>query len=268
MYRAIRSNLAIVIAFLALFVAMGGASHAADAVAVITGRDVKDSSLTSADVKNGSLLKADFKAGQLPRGLQGAAGAPGAQGPAGDRGPAGAGDPASFYDRAQSDSRFLGITAKAADADTVDGRDASSFAGRPQTSTAGFTELSQYSSCDVGSVTPTVTVDVGPSGLVAVYAEAVVRTGTLTNSIDVFLYEATDSPSCGDQILRSTVDTNVVRRTGPGLTSGTVVHGSWLIFRATPGVRTYKLVYGAQPNYTATTTLPSLDKQFLAVLPL
>jgi hypothetical protein len=73
---------------LALFLALGGPSFAASAVKsaahLITGKQIKDSSITTKDVKNGSLLKADFKAGQLPSGTQGATGT---QGPKGDTGP-------------------------------------------------------------------------------------------------------------------------------------------------------------------------------------
>jgi hypothetical protein len=60
----------------ALVTAMAGTSYAAVA---ITGKDVKNSSLTALD----------FKAGQLPRGATGATGAAGAVGPQGARGPAG-----------------------------------------------------------------------------------------------------------------------------------------------------------------------------------
>ena len=73
----VRQNL---IAYIALFVAIGGTSYAA---ATITGRDIKNSSLTGVDVRNGTLLKKDFKKGSLPRG------ATGAQGPAGPTGAAG-----------------------------------------------------------------------------------------------------------------------------------------------------------------------------------
>ena len=58
-----------VVALLALFFALGGASFAADAVdsAVkrITGKQVKNNSLTTKDIKNRSLLRKDFKKGQL-----------------------------------------------------------------------------------------------------------------------------------------------------------------------------------------------------------
>ena len=99
------------VAYLALFVALGGTSFAA--ATVITGKDVKNSSLTGADVKNssltggdvknssltgsdiraeainsddvanGSLLAQDFGAGQIPAGPQGPKGDPGANGQAG-----------------------------------------------------------------------------------------------------------------------------------------------------------------------------------------
>jgi hypothetical protein len=99
------------VAYLALFVALGGTSFAA--ATVITGKNVKDSSLTGADVKNssltggdvknssltgsdiraeainsddvanGSLLAQDFGSGQLPAGPQGPKGDTGAAGQAG-----------------------------------------------------------------------------------------------------------------------------------------------------------------------------------------
>ena len=92
------------LALIALFVALGGTSYAA---VVVTGKQVKNSSLTGVDVKNesltgadikkltgkdvtdGSLAAADFGAGQLPAGPQGPAGPPGAKGETGATGPAG-----------------------------------------------------------------------------------------------------------------------------------------------------------------------------------
>jgi hypothetical protein len=74
-------------ATLAVFIALGGSSYAA---LKVTGRNVKDGSLTSADVKNSSLrskdiknrtLRAiDFKRGALRRGRQGRPGADGFDG--------------------------------------------------------------------------------------------------------------------------------------------------------------------------------------------
>jgi hypothetical protein len=73
----VRSKLtfANVVALMALFFALGGPSFAADAldsaVKRITGKQVKNNSLTTTDVKNGSLLRKDFKKGQLPAGVGG-----------------------------------------------------------------------------------------------------------------------------------------------------------------------------------------------------
>jgi hypothetical protein len=105
-----RLSYANVMATVAVFIALGGSSYAA---IKITGKNVKDGTLTSADIKNnsligsdvragavksddirnGSLLAQDFKPGQLPAGAQGAkgdTGATGLQGPKGDPGQNGA----------------------------------------------------------------------------------------------------------------------------------------------------------------------------------
>jgi hypothetical protein len=77
------------VAYLALFVALGGTSFAA------ANALVPKNSVGTAQVINGSLLKKDFRAGQLPRGARGARGpaggrgATGAQGLVGPAGPAG-----------------------------------------------------------------------------------------------------------------------------------------------------------------------------------
>ncbi len=62
----------------------------ADAARMITGRDIKDGTVTSADIKNRSLLAKDFKDGELPMGTQGEPGAAGPMGPPGPSGPVGA----------------------------------------------------------------------------------------------------------------------------------------------------------------------------------
>ena len=91
--RPSRPRHATVVAYLALFVALGGTSYAALTItgknvknSSLSGRDVKNSSLTAADVKNGSLLARDFRAGQLPSGPQGAQGDQGPKGDAGAQG--------------------------------------------------------------------------------------------------------------------------------------------------------------------------------------
>ncbi len=65
---------------------------AAEAGRMITGKQIKNNTVTSADIKDRSLLAKDFKAGQLPSGAtgpEGPAGADGQPGPAGPMGPAG-----------------------------------------------------------------------------------------------------------------------------------------------------------------------------------
>ena len=139
-----RLSYANVMATVAVFIALGGSSYAA---ITITGKNVKDGTLTGADVKNnslrgadiranavnsddvenGSLLARDFKAGQLPAGLQGQKGDSGAPGPQGPKGDTGTVDTSNFYDKAQSDARFLAAGAKAADADELDGLDSTEF---------------------------------------------------------------------------------------------------------------------------------------------
>jgi hypothetical protein len=83
------ANVGVVIA---IFFAVGGPSFAASTVSraarLITGKQIKDSSLTTKDVKNHSLLAVDFKGGQLPAGPQG---------PKGDSGPAGRDGPAGTF---------------------------------------------------------------------------------------------------------------------------------------------------------------------------
>jgi hypothetical protein len=90
-----------VVAYVSLFVALGGTSVAAVTIAknAVVSRSIKDgqvktadlgaNAVTSAKVKAGSLLASDLKAGELPAavpGPQGPAGASGAAGPAGTPG--------------------------------------------------------------------------------------------------------------------------------------------------------------------------------------
>lgn len=136
-----------VMATIAIFIALGGSSYAA---ITITGKNVKNNSLTGADiknnslrgndigaeavnsddVKNGALLAVDFKSGQLPQGPKGDKGETGAKGETGTV------DTSSFYDKAQSDARYLATTGKAADADKLDGLDSTAFLGQSGALTA------------------------------------------------------------------------------------------------------------------------------------
>ena len=99
-----RNRYANVVATLALVISLTGTATAAT-VTLITGRDVKDGSLTGADVRNHSVGLRDLSAQAVATlhgargdsgavGPQGAPGAVGAQGPAGSQGEAGPAGPA------------------------------------------------------------------------------------------------------------------------------------------------------------------------------
>jgi hypothetical protein len=96
MLSKLRSHLAHnVVAYLALFVALGGTSYAA---AKIGSKQIKNNSILSKDVKNKTLLGKDFKSGQLHAGPAGPTGATGARGVTGGRGLSGvAGSPAASF---------------------------------------------------------------------------------------------------------------------------------------------------------------------------
>src|SRR3954468_9977992 len=80
-----------VVSSVCLFIVLGGSAYAA---ATITGKNIKDNTVTSADIKNKSLVANDFKPGQLPSASGAGAGQTGPQGPKGDAGAPGAkGDP-------------------------------------------------------------------------------------------------------------------------------------------------------------------------------
>ena len=108
-----RLSYANVVATLALFVALGGSSYAA---LKITGRQVKDRSLTGKDIKKRSVALNRLK-GKLPAGVPGAAGAAGATGPVGPPGPVGPVgppgpvDPSQFLPSAATTSFAMGPNA-------------------------------------------------------------------------------------------------------------------------------------------------------------
>jgi hypothetical protein len=85
----VRSN---AVAYVALFVALGGTSYAATALPrnSVGAPQIKTGAVRSGEVKDSSLLAKDFKAGQLPRGATGATGAAGLAGAAGAPGAPGA----------------------------------------------------------------------------------------------------------------------------------------------------------------------------------
>lgn len=120
-------------AYLALFVALGGTSYAAVRVGSsqivnnsirskdirnghVTSRDIKNNDVRSHDVRNGTLRAIDFQPGQLPAGAAGRPGPPGGTGPAGERGeqgqqgergPAGANGVSGYVDSSTSYTMLL-----------------------------------------------------------------------------------------------------------------------------------------------------------------
>jgi hypothetical protein len=80
------------VAYLALFVALGGSSYAAVTLPAnsVGAKQIKQGAVRSSKVKDASLLAADFKAGQLPAGPRGIPGVTGATGPQGTPGVTGA----------------------------------------------------------------------------------------------------------------------------------------------------------------------------------
>lgn len=79
-----RPSPALVVAFLALIVALGGTSYAVAKLPKnsVGTKQLKNNSVTGAKVKDGSLVAGDFKAGQLPAGPAGPQGAQGEPGTA------------------------------------------------------------------------------------------------------------------------------------------------------------------------------------------
>jgi hypothetical protein len=119
-------NHATFVAYLALFIALGGASYAALKIprASVGAKQLKKNAVNSSKVKNRSLRAIDFARGALV-GTPGPRGEPGARG---ETGPTGTVDTSQFYDKATSDGRFLGIGATAANAGQLGGVAASQYA--------------------------------------------------------------------------------------------------------------------------------------------
>ena len=120
-----RPSPAMLVALVALGVALSGNAVADGVNAVIA--KLSPNSVTGSTVKNGSLTAKDFKKTEIAKlkgkaGVVGPAGAAGAAGPGGPTGPAGT---PNGYTKTEADAAFLGKTAKAADADKVDGIDSS-----------------------------------------------------------------------------------------------------------------------------------------------
>jgi hypothetical protein len=98
--------------------------------------------------------------------------------------------------------------------------------------------------CATLGIGPSMTVEVGSAGLVAVYAEALIHDNFVGASPEarLQLHEPTDISGC-ETIIANGGDTAELRRTLPGSSTGTTARGGWLVVRATPGTRTYSLRY-------------------------
>jgi hypothetical protein len=117
-----RPTPAMTVALLSLMTALGGTSHAAEAITaankLITGKQIENNTVTGRDVKNGSLRANDFRVGQLPAGPRGATGPAGPTGDHGAKGDAGAtgapgppGTAGAFSDELPSGKTARGIYA-------------------------------------------------------------------------------------------------------------------------------------------------------------
>jgi hypothetical protein len=97
--------------------------------------------------------------------VAGPAGAPGAPGGAGPKGETGTVDTANFYDKAASDARYLAATGTAADAERLDGLDATDFVAGPGAVRATSGPVDDVSVLDVGGVRMLVTCGPGASAI-------------------------------------------------------------------------------------------------------
>ena len=155
--RTHRPSHAVVVAYLALFVALGGSSYAA---VTVTGKNVRNSSLTGSDVKTNSLtgrdiralrsgdvtdrslLARDFRPGQLPAGARGTTGDRGLQGRPGPAGPAGATNVVTRVTTAVA-SASPGVATNSGGATCLPGERATAGGVTPDTPPAGNDAIAQ-----------------------------------------------------------------------------------------------------------------------------
>lgn len=129
-----RPSAATILAALALVVAVSGPTGAFAAVSkLITGKQIKNGTVTSKDIADSSLLSKDFKPGQLPAGERGPRGLPGAPGKDGVDGKDGADGYSPFMDvgydfsmnpRATSSTTFMDVPSAAGSVTVPAGRTA------------------------------------------------------------------------------------------------------------------------------------------------
>jgi hypothetical protein len=198
----------------------------------VTGKNVKPGSLTGSNLKSGSLSGDKIKPGSLTQELfapgqwpTGGKGDKGSKGDKGDKGEPGTVDTSRFYDKGDVDAKFV-----------------------QRVKTGGATDLVKFSgpgSCQALGTDVSQTVDVGPSGLVAVYAEAEISDQTQEQA-KVQLYEPSSLSSCPQILLGGSVDPGFeLKRTTPASPGGTTGLGAPLIAHVAPGTRTFSLRVGA-----------------------
>lgn len=206
-----RANL---VAYAALFVALGGTAYAA---ATVGSKQIENNSVKSADLKNNGVRGKDIRESSL------------------DEVPA------------------------ARDADTLGGNGPGAFARRGETAVEeGQVTSGAFVYQDLGG--PEVTVDVGASGLVAVYAEAeidaiphpdpgVLQRGTVGLFEDnAQVPDLNDCNGGGAALFSATEDDPDFARVATGATdpnrcSGRRRYGHPIVVRTTPGAHTFELRY-------------------------
>lgn len=183
---------------------------------------------------------------------------------------------ADTYSKAASDGRYMlkaGVPLRslaanrADDADKLDGLDSTSFARSGQVQ-GGESRLIDNGNVDcIDDAGPSATVQVGPSGLVAVHAEAIMSAGSTDagRQLRVQLHEPTAIPGC-ETIMRHNDIASAQRQTLPGNDAGTTSRGGWIIVSAPEGERTFSLRYGHTGNGIGLFPLVSLPR--LLVVPL
>jgi hypothetical protein len=171
-----RFTYANVMATIAVFVALGGGAYAALKLPKnsVGSAQIKANAVNSSKVKNGSLLVGDFKAGQLPQGPKGDQGLKGDPGAKGDTGTV---DTSNFFNKSESDGRYLAIAGTAANASNLGGQPPSSYLTSERLQSSGIMPIPTGSPTTVltrGTVkfTATCTDQGGGDFRIQVFAES------------------------------------------------------------------------------------------------
>jgi hypothetical protein len=193
------------------------------------GDKLKDKTIDGGKIKPGSLTLDLFGAGQLPKGDKGDKGTKGDKGDKGEKG-----DPGTTVDLSQ-------------------------FVRRPRTGISATTIApTGGTSCEAFGSNVSATVDVGPSGLVAIYAEAEISDQTQEQA-KVQVFEPTSLSSCPQVLLGGSVNPGFeLKRTTAASNGGTTGLGSPLIAHVAPGQRTFSLRFGADSPGSYQIRNPSL----------